>query len=186
MEQELPRTPGDPYASAKLAGWRSRRTTDRAQAAAARSGWPTVPSSAHPERYELLLHRRWAKAPAAPEQGHQPLPPGPGPATGSAAGSFAAQLKPQRPMLLRQGRERAALALAEQAARSAPELATGWLNLGLIRRRRARSPGAGGLRPPPWSAIPTTPRNRIRTCVLSFSAGNSMRHGPAFARQSSC
>jgi len=61
--------PGDPYASAKLLALRQRRTTGSRPKLLLRDGWPTVPSEAHPERYETAAATwRWPEAPAAPEQ----------------------------------------------------------------------------------------------------------------------
>ena len=170
MEQELREHPGDPYASAKLAGLEiSEGRLDRAQLLL-RDGLAHCPEQAHPERYELLLHLAMAEAPAAPEQAISlyrqalalPLDP---------RLSFAAQLNLSA-LLLRQGESEAALALAEQAARSAPELATGWLNLGLIRRRQGAIAGALEAYATALECDPDHPETHQNLAVAQLLGGN--------------
>jgi len=104
MEQELREHPGDPYASAKLAGLEisEGRTGSRPAAAARRAG--PLSEQAHPERYELAAAPGDGRSSAAPEQAIShyrqalalPLDP---------RLSFAAQAEPQRPAAA-PGRER--------------------------------------------------------------------------------
>jgi tetratricopeptide (TPR) repeat protein len=140
MELELRRDPADPYTCAKLGGLEISDGHLERGVALLQQGLAHCPPSAHPERYELLLHLALARAktdPLAAEDLYrqalaQPLDPR---LTLAARLNLAA-------MLREKGQPRDAVALAEEATRLAPELAHGWLHLGLSLRRCGDLPGA--------------------------------------------
>jgi tetratricopeptide (TPR) repeat protein len=133
MEAELRRAPSDPYICAKLGGLEiSEGNRDRGIALLQR-GLAHCPAGAHPERYELLLHLALARAPEDPRgavalyQEALALPLDPR-LTLAARLNLATQL-------LDGGLTSEAVSLAREATRIAPELAHGWLHLGLSLRR---------------------------------------------------
>jgi tetratricopeptide (TPR) repeat protein len=133
MEAELRRAPTDPYTCAKLGGLEiSGGNTGRGVALLQR-GLAHCPAEAHPERYELLLHLALARsgkdrrAAATLYRQALALPLDPR-LTLAARLNLAALLREE-------GQPREAVALAREATRIAPELAQGWLHLGLSLRR---------------------------------------------------
>ncbi|MCT0212180.1 glycosyltransferase [Synechococcus sp. CS-1324] len=140
MEQDLRDNPSDPYASAKLGGLEISEGRHRQAISRLEAGLAHCPEQAHPQRYELLFHLAIATAALDSERAIDlyrqalaiPLNP---------RLSLGAQLN-LAALLLRQGNAQAALALAETATRRAPEVALGWGNLGLIRRRLGDIAGA--------------------------------------------
>jgi tetratricopeptide (TPR) repeat protein len=140
MEQELRDNPGDPYASAKLGGLELSEGNRERGLALLEAGLARCPAEAHPERYELLLHLAMAEAAQQPGQAIAlyrqalALPLNPRLCLGAQLNLAA--------LLLNQGEAEAALTLCETATRRAPEVALGWFNLGLIRRRLGDIGGA--------------------------------------------
>lgn len=140
MEAELRRDPADPYTCAKLGGLEISSGNLARGVALLHNGLKHCPPDAHGERYELLLHLALAlgrKEPAAAETLYRealalPLDPR---LTLAARLNLAAQL-------LDQGHAAAAVALSQEATRIAPELAHGWLQLGLGLRRNGDLAGA--------------------------------------------
>ena len=140
MEAELERRPGDPYACAKLGSLEVAEGNRERGIALLQQGLEQCPDSAHPERYELLLHLALAQGaaptPAADALYRQalalPLAPR---LTLAARLNLAAQL-------LERGELQEAEALCQRATAVAPEIGLGWYNLGLIRRRQGDLAGA--------------------------------------------
>ena len=140
MEAELERRPGDPYACAKLGSLEVAEGNRERGIALLQQGLEQCPDSAHPERYELLLHLALAQGttptPAADALYRQalalPLTPR---LTLAARLNLAAQL-------LERGELQEAEALCQRATAVAPEIGLGWYNLGLIRRRQGDLAGA--------------------------------------------
>jgi tetratricopeptide (TPR) repeat protein len=140
MEAELERRPGDPYACAKLGSLEVAEGNRERGIALLQQGLEQCPDSAHPERYELLLHLALAQGaaptPAADALYRQalalPLAPR---LTLAARLNLAAQL-------LERGELQEAAALCQRATAVAPEIGLGWYNLGLIRRRQGDLAGA--------------------------------------------
>jgi tetratricopeptide (TPR) repeat protein len=140
MEAELLRIPGDPYTCAKLGGLEISMGNRHRGGALLRQGLDNCGQGAHPERYELLLHLALALG------------------NGDLAGSgrlyreaLALPLDPRltlaarlnlASLLLQQGDTAEAVVLGREATRIAPELARGWLHLGLSLRRSGDLPGA--------------------------------------------
>lgn len=132
MEEELRRQPGDPYASAKLAGLELQKGRRRQARELLRRGLAHCPAAAHPERYELLLHL--ALAQEDPERAVSlyrealslPL---------EASVTLAARLN-LAGLLAERGGLAEASELVRAAAAVAPEIAAIWFRLGLIERRR--------------------------------------------------
>ncbi|MFM7236306.1 MAG: glycosyltransferase [Cyanobium sp.] len=140
MEAELQRNPADPYTCAKLGGLEIS-SGDRARGVALlRQGLAHCSEQAHPERYELLLHLAMALGKDNPQDSATlyrqalalPLDPR---LTLGARLNLASQL-------LDQGRTPEAVGLAREATGLAPELAHGWLQLGLCLRRNGDTAGA--------------------------------------------
>ncbi|MCP9851074.1 glycosyltransferase [Cyanobium sp. Morenito 9A2] len=142
MEKELLERPGDPYACAKLGGLEISEGNRARGLELLRTGLEACPTVAHPERYELLLNLAiaesgddGARAEALYRQAlEQPLTPR---LTLAARLNLAA-------LLLQLGRPDEAERLTETATAVAPEVALGWYNLGLIRRRQGDIAGALG------------------------------------------
>lgn len=140
MESELQQCPTDPYTCAKLGGLEISEGRRERGIALLRQGLAHCPKAAHPERYELLLHLALAlrqETPAAARQLYEealalPLDP---------RLSLAARVN-LASLLLDQGHTDAAVALDRQTTRIAPELALGWLQLGLSLRRDGDAAGA--------------------------------------------
>ena len=140
MEAELERHPGEPYACAKLGSLEVAEGNRERGIALLQQGLEQCPDSAHPERYELLLHLALAQGttptPAADALYRQalalPLAPR---LTLAARLNLAAQL-------LERGELQEAEALCQRATAVAPEIGLGWYNLGLIRRRQGDLAGA--------------------------------------------
>ncbi len=140
MEQELAERPGDPYASAKLGGLEISEGRRERGIALLEQGLAGCPERAHPERYELLLHLAIAEASANPRRAiglyrqalALPL---------NLRLSLAARLN-LAALLLQAGEAEEARTLCESATQLAPEVALGWYNLGLIRRRQGDIGGA--------------------------------------------
>ncbi len=133
MQQELRDHPGNAYASAKLGGLEISEGNVKRGISLLRAGLRTCPPEAHPERYELLLHLAMAEASRHPARASAlyrealelPLDPR---LQAAARLNLAA-------LLLQEGATADADLLANAVTRDAPELALGWYNLGLIRRR---------------------------------------------------
>ncbi len=140
MEAELATHPGDPYACAKLGSLEVSEGQRERGIALLEQGLAQCPSSSHPVRYELLLHLAIALASSDPGRAAQlyrqalelPLP---------ARLSLAARLN-LAGLLLEAGALEEACNLCQGATTAAPELALGWLQLGLSERRRGRLPEA--------------------------------------------
>lgn len=140
MEAELLRDPADPYTCAKLGGLEISSGHRGRGVALLKRGLAHCPKDAHPERYELLLHLalalKEADAPGAErlykEAMAVPLDPR---LTLGARLNLAA-------LLLDQGQTAGAVALGLEATQIAPELANGWLHLGLSLRRSGDTVGA--------------------------------------------
>ena len=141
MERELSRRSDDPYACAKLGSLEVSEGHRQRGLALLERGLAACPAEAHPERYELLLHLAIAHGPAAgdaadPERAAAlyrqalalPLPP---------RLTLAARLN-LAGLLRERGQLDAAAELAGEACQAAPELALGWIQLGLSERRRGR------------------------------------------------
>ncbi|MFN9645396.1 MAG: glycosyltransferase [Cyanobacteriota bacterium] len=133
MEAELRRDPTDPYTCAKLGGLEISGGDPERGVALLQRGLAHCPLDAYPERHELLLHLALARTrtdPTAAEALYRqalalPLDP---------RLTLAARLN--LVALLREGGDpREAVAMAAEATRIAPELAQGWLHLGLSLRR---------------------------------------------------
>ncbi len=140
MERELAERPGDPYAAAKLGALEVSEGRRERGIALLEEGLAHCPAGAHPERLELLVHRAIAETGADPQRAIDlyrqaltlPVPPR---LSLTARLNLAAQL-------LQRGEREEARTLAESATRLAPEVALGWYNLGLIRRRLGDLAGA--------------------------------------------
>jgi Flp pilus assembly protein TadD len=140
MEAELRRNPADPYTCAKLGGLEIS-SGDRARGVALlRQGLAQCNEQAHPEPYELLLHLAMALGNENPQESATlyrqalalPLDP---------RLTLAARLNLSS-QLLDQGRTAEAVELARESTGIAPELAHGWLQLGLSLRRNGDTAGA--------------------------------------------
>jgi tetratricopeptide (TPR) repeat protein len=134
MEAELGAHPGDPYASAKLGGLEVSQGNRERGIALLEAGLAHSPPPADPVRYELLLHLAIAHSPEDPALAQAlyrqalalPLEPR---LTLAARLNLAA-------LLLQQGEPKQAASHCRQVTETAPEVALGWYNLGLIERRR--------------------------------------------------
>lgn len=140
MEAELERNPGDPYACAKLGSLEVAEGHRQRGIALLEQGLARCPATAHPERYELLLHLALAQG---PEQAD--------PAEALYRQALAVPLAPRltlaarlnlAALLLERGAGEEAEALCQRATAVAPEIGLGWYNLGLIRRRLGNLAGA--------------------------------------------
>ena len=140
MEAELERNPGDPYACAKLGSLEVAEGHRQRGIALLEQGLARCPATAHPERYELLLHLALAQGPeqadAAEALYRQALAVPLAPRLTLAARLNLAAL------LLERGAGEEAEALCKRATAVAPEIGLGWYNLGLIRRRQGNLAGA--------------------------------------------
>ena len=140
MEAELERRPGDPYACAKLGSLEVAEGQRQRGISLLEQGLQQCPTSAHPERYELLLHLALAQGPeqagAAEALYRQALELPLAPRLTLAARLNLAAL------LLERGAAEEAESLCQRATAVAPEIGLGWYNLGLIRRRRGNLAGA--------------------------------------------
>ena len=140
MEAELERNPGDPYACAKLGSLEVAEGHRQRGIALLEQGLARCPATAHPERYELLLHLALAQGPeqadAAEALYRQALAVPLAPRLTLAARLNLAAL------LLERGAGEEAEALCQRATAVAPEIGLGWYNLGLIRRRQGNLAGA--------------------------------------------
>jgi len=140
MEAELAERPGDPYACAKLGALEVSEGRQGRGIALLKLGLARCPTTAHNERFELLLHLAIALAAsdggrAADLYGQALALPLDGRLTLAARLNLAA-------LRLAAGDAAAAAALAEDATMLAPEVACGWSSLGLARRRQGRLPEA--------------------------------------------
>lgn len=142
METELRRDPTDPYTCAKLGGLEISSGRQSRGIALLKQGLKHCPKDAHPERYELLLHLALAVSGHTPDQ-----------ATALYREALALPLDPRLTLAARlnlasqqldRGETAGAVALARQATQIAPELASGWLQLGLSLRRSGDIAGAIG------------------------------------------
>jgi tetratricopeptide (TPR) repeat protein len=140
MERELAERPVDPYVTAKLGALEASEGERERGIALLEQGLAGCSEGAYPERYELLLHLAIAEAPHQPERASSlyrealSLPLNPRLTLGARLNLAA--------LLLHQGRSEEALGLCEAATRLAPEVALGWYNLGMIRRRAGDIAGA--------------------------------------------
>jgi tetratricopeptide (TPR) repeat protein len=142
MEAELRRDPGDPYTCAKLGGLEISSGNRARGIALLNQGLARCAKEAHAERYELLLHLALAVSQESPQRAMAlyrealavPMDPR---LTLAARLNLASQL-------LHQDQTAAAVALALEATHIAPELANGWLQLGLSLRRSGDVAGAIG------------------------------------------
>jgi tetratricopeptide (TPR) repeat protein len=140
MEADLAAHPGDPYACAKLGSLEVSEGNRERGIALLEQGLAHCPASRHPERYELLLHLAIAHTASHPGHASQlyrqalalPLPP---------RLTLAARLNLAGLVQESGGLEEAG-ALCRAATNAAPELALGWLHLGLVERRRGLIPEA--------------------------------------------
>lgn len=146
MEADLAANPGDPYACAKLGSLEVSEGNRERGIALLQQGLARCPASRHPERYELLLHLAIALSSSSdPKHACQlyrqalelPLPPR---LTLAARLNLAALL--QEPSTTSQGALEEACELCREACAAAPELALGWLHLGISERRRGQLPAA--------------------------------------------
>ena len=146
MEADLAAHPGDPYACAKLGSLEVSEGNRERGIALLQQGLARCPASRHPERYELLLHLAIALSSSSdPKHACQlyrqalelPLPPR---LTLAARLNLAALL--QEPSTTSQGALEEACELCREACAAAPELALGWLHLGISERRRGQLPAA--------------------------------------------
>jgi len=147
MEAELERNPGDPYACAKLGSLEVSEGQLERGRALLRRGLEHCPASALAERYELLLHLAMAEARDSPDRAESlyrqaialPLEPR---ITLAARLNLAGLLldKADQPTLAaaRQQTLEDAAMLCHEATAAAPELALGWVSLGLVERRRGQ------------------------------------------------
>jgi len=140
MEAELERNPGDPYACAKLGSLEVAEGHRQRGIALLEQGLAQCPATAHPERYELLLHLALAQGPGQSD-----------PAEALYRQALAVPLAPRltlaarlnlAALLLERGAGEEAEALCQRATAVAPEIGLGWYNLGLIRRRLGNLGGA--------------------------------------------
>lgn len=140
MEQELIETPNDPYASAKLGGLEISEGNRERGLALLEAALAHCPASARVERYELLLHLGIGHASATPARAEslyqEALALGLNPRL-----SLAARLNLSA-LLVQRGALEEASRLCEAAVRLSPEVALGWYNLGMIRRRQEDIAGA--------------------------------------------
>jgi tetratricopeptide (TPR) repeat protein len=140
MEAELLRDPADPYTCAKLGGLEISSGNRGRGVALLKQGLAHCPKDAHPERYELLLHLALALKEPDPSGAERlyrealavPL---------DQRLTLAARLN-LAALLLDQGQTAGAVALGLEATQIAPELANGWLHLGLSLRRSGDTSGA--------------------------------------------
>ena len=141
MELELSHRPDDPYACAKLGSLEVSEGNRPRGLALLERGLATCPAEALPERYELLLHLAIAHGPAAGEAADLER------AMGFYRQALALPLPPRlnlgarlnlAGLLREQGHLEEAASLAQEACQAAPELALGWIQLGLVERRRGR------------------------------------------------
>jgi tetratricopeptide (TPR) repeat protein len=136
MESELLARPGDPYTCAKLGGLEVAEGNRSRGLALLHSGLAQCAPEQVPERYELLLNLALALAPtdadgaASHYQQALALPLDP-------RITLAARLN-LASLALDLGQVDQAAALCLEATQAAPEVALGWLNLGLSERRRGR------------------------------------------------
>lgn len=142
MEAERASRPHDPYLCAKLGALEVSEGRQQQGLRLLRLGLRHCPATAHPERYELLLHLAIAQGQANPQAAadlyRQALAlPLDGRLTLAARLNLAA-------LLMDGGALEEAESLCEQATAQAPEVGLGWYNLGLVRRRRGRLPAAIG------------------------------------------
>jgi tetratricopeptide (TPR) repeat protein len=145
MEADLAAQPGDPYACAKLGSLEVSEGNRERGIALLQQGLARCPASRQPERYELLLHLAIALGSSDPNRASQlyrqalelALPPR---LTLAARLNLAALL--QEPGTRSQGALEEACELCRQACAAAPELALGWLHLGISERRRGQLPAA--------------------------------------------
>ncbi len=145
MEAELARSPGDPYACAKLGSLEVSEGSTERGIALLEQGLARCPEDAAPERFELLLHLAMAEAPRQPQRAVAlyrqalALPLAARVTLGAQLNlaSLLQELNPQGTAAAAACLEEAA-ALCHQAVATAPELALGWAQLGLVERRRGR------------------------------------------------
>ena len=136
MEAELARSPGDPYACAKLGSMEVSEGNRERGLTLLKQGLAQCPAAAHPERYELLLHLALAHAEQEPQRAitlyrqalELPLPP---------RLTLAARLNLAQ-LLLAGGDAGGASELVEDACTAAPELALVWFHRGVVERQRGR------------------------------------------------
>jgi len=145
MEADLAAHAGDPYACAKLGSLEVSEGNRERGIALLQQGLARCPVNRHPERYELLLHLAIALSSGDPKPACQlyrqalelPLPP---------RLTLAARLNLAALLQNASGDESSTLEeaceLCRQATAAAPELALGWLHLGLSERRCGRLPAA--------------------------------------------
>ena len=136
METELVARPGDPYTCAKLGGLEVAEGHRARGLELLGQGLAHCGPAQVPERYELLLNLALALTPvdagaaAAHYQQALALPLDP-------RVTLAARLN-LASLCLDQGRVDQAASLGLEATQAAPEVALGWLQLGLAERRRGR------------------------------------------------
>ena len=140
MQAELAERPGDPYASAKLAGLELSEGRPQQAIALLQRGLARCGAGEPPLRFELLLHLAMALSSSDPGQAE---------ARYREALALPLEERLRLParlnlaaLLLQRGDPAAAASETEAACAAAPELALGWSNLGLIRRRLGDNAGA--------------------------------------------
>ena len=147
MEAELERSPGDPYACAKLGGLELSEGRRERGIALLEAGLTRCPASAVPERYELLLHLAMAETGADPDRAEAlyrqalALPLETRLSLGARinlAGLLVDRAAGLAAGEQRQARLEEAARLCETATAAAPEVATAWASLGQEERQRGR------------------------------------------------
>ena len=170
METELARSPGDPYACAKLGSLEVSEGNRERGLALLEQGLAQCPAAAHPERYELLLHLALAHSDRAPQEAITryrqalalPLPP---------RLTLAARLNLAQ-LLLAGGDARGAGALVEAACNAAPELALVWFHRGVVERQRGRLGEAIGAYRQAAALDPQAPETQQNLAVCLLLGGD--------------
>lgn len=140
MEAELRRDPTDPYTCAKLGGLEISSGRHDRGISLLRQGLGHCPKDAHPERYELLLGLALAVRAQRPGRAMElyrealAVPIDPRLTLGARLNLASLHLD--------RGETAAAVLLAREATQIAPELASGWVQLGLSLRRSGDIAGA--------------------------------------------
>ena len=170
MEAELARSPGDPYACAKLGSLEVSEGNRERGLALLEQGLAHCPAPAHPERYELLLHLALAHGDREPQRAialyrqalELPLPP---------RLTLAARLNLAQ-LLLARGDSGGAGELVEEACKAAPELALVWFHRGVVERQRGRLAEAIGAYRQAAALDPQAPETQQNLAVCLLLGGD--------------